>query len=299
MTRLKSELILFFVATLWALTFPLIKLSLAEFPPFYFVAIRFLAAAILFTLIFHKKIRGFNKASIKSGIILGVLLEIGFASQSYGLVYTSSSSSALITGVNVLIVPFAQYIILRKRVKFENWVGVIIVTLGLFMLTRPLESGINIGDAVTLICAISWAFYIIYLDVFTNKHNVYAMLFIQFWLVTIISFTIGALSEDSSKIIFSTPNILTLLYLSVFATLIASTLGNKYQRFTTPIRATLVLMWEPPAAVLFSIILLNEKFSALQIIGGIIMVAGIIFSETFEYIKTLLKRNSDNINSGI
>ena len=146
------------------------------------------------------------------------------------------------------------------------------------MLSRPFESGINIGDAVTLICAVSWAFYIIYLDVFTNKHNVYALLFIQFWLVTIISFTIGVLSEDSSKIIMSPSNILTLLYLSVFATLIASTLGNKYQRFTTPIRATLVMMWEQPAAVIFSIIFIHEKFSSLQVIGGILMVAGILFS---------------------
>jgi len=292
LTRLKSELILFFVATLWAFTFPIIKISLTEFPPFYFVGIRFLAAAILFTLIFYKRISGFNKDSIIAGLVLGILLELGFASQSYGLVYTSSSSSALITGVNVLIVPFAQYLILRKRVRMENWIGVIVVTLGLFMLTRPFQSGINIGDAVTLICSVSWAFYIVSLDVYTNKYNVYVLLFIQFWLVSVISFSMGVLTEDSAKIILSTPNILTLLYLSVFATLIASTLGNKYQKFTTPIRATLVLTWEQPAAVFFSIILINEKFTSLQILGGIIMIMGILFSETFEYIKKLLNRNS-------
>src|SRR5204863_3511898 len=113
--------------------------------------------------------------------------------------------------------------------------------------THPFETGLNAGDAITLVCSVSWAFYIIYLDVFTNKYNIYILVFIQFWFVTILSFIMGLVLEDSSKITLSSSNILILGYMAVFATLIATTLGNKFQKFTTPIRATLVLMWEQPA----------------------------------------------------
>jgi drug/metabolite transporter (DMT)-like permease len=291
MSRSKAEIILFIVATIWAATFPIMKVTFIVFPPFYFVAIRFLIASVLFTIIFYRKLNYNGFGEINAGIILGLLLFTGFSSQAVGLVYTSSSNSALITGVNVLIVPFAQFIITRKKVFFENWVGVVLVTIGLYLLTRPEINGINIGDWITLICAVSWAFYIIYLDVFTNRYkNIYVLIIVQFWLVTVIAFATGFLIEDSSKIIFSNNNIIALLYTGVFSTLLATTLGNKFQKFTSPIRATLVLAWETPAALLMSIIFLGEPFKIIRISGAVLMIAGILFSESFDYIKSgLLK----------
>ena len=294
MSRSKAEIILFFVATVWAGTFPILKFTLAGFPPFYFVAIRFLIASVLFTIFFFRKFKFEGSGELKAGLVLGVLLFLGFASQSVGLVYTSSSNSALITGVNVLIVPFAQFIITRKKVFFENWVGVLLVTLGLYLLTRPEINGINLGDWVTLVCAISWAFYIIYLDVFTNRYkNIYVMILIQFWFVTVVAFVVGFLFEDSARVIFSFINILALLYGGILATLVATTLGNKYQKFTSPIRATLVLAWETPAAVILSILFVNEQFHFVQITGAVLMIAGILFSESFDYIRTSLKKSKE------
>jgi drug/metabolite transporter (DMT)-like permease len=294
LSKYKAEIILFAVATIWAGTFPMLKVTLAEFPPFYFVGFRFAIAAVLFTIIFFRKFSFSGFEEFRAGIILGLLLITGFTSQAVGLVYTSSSNSALITGVNVLVVPFAQYVITRKKVFIENWIGVLLVTIGLFLLTRPELNGINAGDWITLICAVSWAFYIIYLDVFTNRsYNIYVLILIQFWLVTVISLLIGLAFEDASKISFSGNNIAAMLYTAILSTLVATTLGNKYQKFTSPIRATLVLAWETPAAVIMSLIFLNEQFKFIQITGAVIMVGGILFSETFEYIKMIFIKEKD------
>ena len=290
MPRFKAEIILFVVATVWAGTFPILKVTLIDFPPFFFVGFRFAIAAVLFTVIFYKRFSYSGSGEIKAGIILGILLMLGFSSQSVGLVYTSSSNSALITGVNVLIVPFAQFIITRKKVFIENWIGVIMVTGGLYLLTQPEINGINIGDWITLICAISWAFYIIYIDVFTNrKYNIYTIILIQFWLVTILAMGIGFGFEDIHKISFTGNNIMAFLYTGVLSTLVTTTLGNKYQKFTSPIRATLVMAWETPAAVIMSLLFLKEQFRFIQISGAILMVAGIMFSETFEYFRTSIR----------
>jgi drug/metabolite transporter (DMT)-like permease len=294
MPRYKAEIILFVIATIWAATFPILKITLADFPPFYFVAIRFLIAALIFSVVFMKQLSKPSAGETKAALILGVLLLLGFGTQSVGLRYTSSSNSALITGMNVLIVPFAQYIITRKKVFIENWIGVLLVTIGLYLLTQPEINGINIGDWVTLICAIAWAFYIIYLDVFSNrKYNINNLIVIQFWFVTFSAFIIGLVYEDSSKLVYSSNNILALLYTGILATLVATTLGNRYQKFTSPIRATLVMSWETPAAVMMSLLFLKESFKIIQISGAVLMVLGILFSESFEYIKTAIIKPAD------
>jgi drug/metabolite transporter (DMT)-like permease len=294
MQRYKAEIILFIVATIWAGTFPILKITLAEFPPFYFVALRFLIAAVVFSIVFAKHLSRPSAGEVRAALLLGLLLLLGFGSQSVGLRYTSSSNSALITGVNVLIVPFAQYIITKKKVYIENWIGVLLVTIGLYLLTQPEINGINIGDWITLICSAAWAFYIIYLDVFTNRtYNVNNMIVIQFWFVTLASFIIGAAAEDASKLSFSSNNLLALLYTGLLATLVATTLGNRYQKFTSPIRATLVMSWETPAAVIMSLLFLKDSFKMIQFSGAVLMVLGILFSESFEYIKTAIFRQNN------
>jgi drug/metabolite transporter (DMT)-like permease len=289
--KLKAELILVFIATIWAGTFVIIKITLTELPPFYFIGLRFSIAAVIFYLLVFNRLPEWNKNAVKAGLVLGILLFAGFASQTSGLLYTTASKSALITGVNLLIVPFAQYFIIKRKVGFENWIGVIAVLAGLFLLTNPAVNGINKGDLITLICAFAWAFYIIYLDIFSRKYNLFLLVLTQFILVSILAFSFAVIFESPGDIHFNTTSILGLLYTALPATLLATFLGNKYQKETTPIRAALLITFEQPAAVIFAIIFMKDEFSLLQLIGGVLMVGGILFSETFEYIKNAyLKR---------
>ncbi len=289
MTRFRAELFLFLVATIWAGTFPIVKLAMESIPPFYFIGIRFLIAAVLFSIIYFNKLKLNNSSIIKAGIVLGFFQMLGFGSQTIGMIYTTASNSALITGITILIVPFAQYMILKKSVMFENWIGVIIVLIGLYLLTQPHISGINLGDVITMICAFAWAFYIIYVDLYTNKYDIRTLIFIQLWFVVIVSFVLGFILEDFSVIKFTEGTILSFLYMGLLATFVTTILLNDYQKLTTPIRASIIYTWEQPAAVILSVIFINEQFNFMQIIGGVLMIAGILFSETFEYFKLRLK----------
>lgn len=282
MTRqFKAEGILFFSAAVWAGTFVIVKFAVQDIPPFYFLGIRFGFAGLIFFLLTYKHLYGTSRDEIKAGLVLGLLLFLGFASQTIGLVYTTASKSALITGVNILIVPFAQYFILRKVVLFENWVGVITATAGLVLLTKPLESGTNAGDAITLICAFSWGFYIIFIDLFTRKYNINVLVLVQFLFVGGLSFILAALFENRVSINFTTESVLYLAYTSLLATLGATFLCNKYQKETTPVRAALILTFEQPGAVILALIILKESFGLMQIAGGVLMILGILFSETW------------------
>ena len=258
---------------------------MATVPPFYFVGIRFLIGAVLFSVIFFGKLKFTSHGIIKAGIILGSLQLIGFVTQTAGMIYTTASNSALITGVTILIIPFAQYAITRKKVLIENWVGVIIVTVGLYLLTRPELSGFNTGDLITLICPFAWAFYIIYVDVYTNKYDIITLVFLQLWVVVFAAGGMGLIFEDLSAIAFTQNEILSFLYMGILATFITTILLNRFQKDTTPVRASIIYTWEQPAAVLLAVIAINEHFSPWQFIGGGLMVIGILFSETYEYFK--------------
>ncbi len=290
MKRFKAEFLLFVTATIWAGTFPIVKISMSSLPPFYFIGIRFLIGALLFSAIFFRKLELNNTALLKAGIVLGLYQMLGFSTQTIGMIYTSASNSALITGITILIVPFAQYAITKKKVQPENWIGVIVVTIGLYLLTQPHINGFNIGDLITVICPLAWAFYIIYVDVYTNKYDIRTLIFIQLWVVVVLSFSLGAAFEDIFLITFGQNEILSFLYMGVLATFVTTILLNRYQKETTPVRASIIYTWEQPSAVLLSIIFINEQFSPIQILGGTLMIIGILYSETFEYFRSRFKK---------
>lgn len=284
MKKLKAELLLLLVATIWAGTFPIIKINLLNVQPFTFLGARFLIAAILFTLIFYKKL-SFTRKEMMPGILLGSLQFIGFSSQTVGMLYTTATNSALITGVNIMLVPFVQKFLSSKPVKLENWIGVLIVTAGFLFLTLPSASSLNKGDLITLICAFAWAFYIVYVDIFTTKFNIYNMIFIQLWFVGIVSLPISFMFESPVAFPSASEFLFSILYMSVFATLITTILVNKYQKETTPIRATIIFSWEQPAAVILSVLFIGELISIHVMMGGLLIIAGILFSETFDYFR--------------
>ena len=95
------------------------------------------------------------------GIILGILLSIGFITQTIGLQYTTASKSGFLTGLLVIFTPIFQLFIERKMPGKGNLLGVVLVAIGLFFLTSPQGQEFNLGDFLTLICAVVYALYII------------------------------------------------------------------------------------------------------------------------------------------
>ena len=66
MKKLKAELILVFIAAIWGGTFVIIKITLTELPPFYFIAFRFTIASVIFYLLVFNKLSGWSKGLYNS-----------------------------------------------------------------------------------------------------------------------------------------------------------------------------------------------------------------------------------------
>jgi drug/metabolite transporter (DMT)-like permease len=263
----------------------MIKIGLEYSPPFTFVFIRFFITLIIFTIIFYKKIVKFKFVDVKYGIYLGIFLFIGFITQTTGLKYTTASNSAFITGTNIVLLPFAQILILKTKPKFENILGIAIVTIGLYFLTNIKGTETNIGDLITIFCAISFAFYIVYLDKFSVRSDTNALIYGQFIATTFLSLLSVLFFENyffgDIKFVLSNTLIGSLIYNAIFNTFIGLLLSTRYQKFTTPVRAGLIYNMEQFFAVITAYFILNELMTGTQLFGAGIMIIGVIVSEFY------------------
>jgi drug/metabolite transporter (DMT)-like permease len=277
----KAELILLSITFVWGGTFAVVKFALNSASPLAFLAIRFGIAALVFPLVYRRNYFSMDKATLMGGLFLGFLLMIGFAFQTVGLKYTTSSKSAFITGLLVAFTPIAQAIIEKKMPSRGNLIGVGLVAVGLFLLTSPGGQGFNIGDVLTLFCAISYAIYIVYLDIFSKKHDVSKLTFLQLAVTCLLSIAAAPFFE-TIKVHFTSGLIWSLLYTAILATVFATYLQTKYQRDTTPVKAAIIYSMEPVLANVIAFFAFGEFVGYIGAVGGVLIIAGLLSSELLD-----------------
>ncbi len=273
---LKAELILFSMTLIWGITFPLVKGAVETIPPFAFLFIRFLIAAI--TLYPFIKVE-VDRKTIKAGVIVGLFLFLGMATQTVGLVYTTASKSGFITGLFVIFVPFVDYLFFRTKTTFLGILGVVAAAIGIYLITNPKDGGgFNFGDFLTLLSAVCYAFQIVLIDKYTKKHNASSIVFYQILTTVVLSIICSFAFSESLSFKFSTQSVIALFVTGVIATTIAFMIQGKYQQQTTALRAGIIFSFEPLSALFFSYILLSETMGTTAILGGLFIVAGIIMA---------------------
>ena len=266
------------ITLIWGSTFTVTKSILPDISPAWLQGLRFLLAAIIVGIYTRKDILATTFQSLRTGVILGVLLGLGFALQTVGQVQTSASKAAFLTGTMVIFTPILQLFIERKPPSTGNVIGVVLVGTGMYLLTSPQGSAFSFGDFLVLLCAIVYAFYIVYLDVFTKKRFDREIVFWQFLVSSAVGFgVIPIIGAGGTN--FTPPVILGVLYLTIFATVIALFIQIKYQRETTPTKAAIIFTMEPVIASIIAYLALNEVLSPTAIFGAGLMLAGLLISE--------------------
>ncbi|MGE5352358.1 MAG: DMT family transporter [Syntrophothermus sp.] len=301
-----SESALIITTLLWGATFVIVKGSLADSSPMLFVALRFLIASVVMLPFVYKKLLRIDKKTFYRSALLGVFLFFEFAPQAVGLKYTSATKSGFITGSFVLFTPIMQMLIEKKKPAFGAVAGSIIVVFGLLFLSAKAVPGsgvlqsvsgllgdlggnFNVGDFLTLICAFFFAVQIVYLHKISKEINFLLLTFFQVAVTSLLAFLFSAaLSvtniepvhfELTGNLVFG------LLYTALFASIITFLLQTRFQREVSPVKAGIIYSFEPVFSAIFAYIMLDERISALGIIGGILIFFGLVTSEVLEYLR--------------
>jgi drug/metabolite transporter (DMT)-like permease len=296
MKKYLPETLLMLNTIIWGATFVIIKSALTDISPLLFISVRFLFATIILLPFVFKFFRNINKGALIGGLLLGLLYFFGFSAQTIGLNYTTATKSAFITGSFIIFTPFFQIMIEKKPPAKGVVIGVLLAIVGLIFLTSKEDSllsvfseirhNFNIGDFFTLICAIIFSLYIVYLDVISKKADYKPLVFLQISVTGVcgILFSLLFTVFDVERIYFNFSNnlLFAILYTSVLATVLTTTLQTIYQKFVTPSLAGIILSFEPIFAALFAFFLLNEKISNFGLIGCLLIFCGLIISEIYK-----------------
>ena len=186
---------------------------------------------------------------------MGIILTLAFATQTYGLKYTTPAVSALLTGMNGVFVALIETIFYRKKPTRPTLLGLLAASLGLALITWPTQRfTFDLGILLTLVCAVLYAWHIVALGRAVTSSDPTTLTIIQFAVVATVAwaFTPGgfpvALQMDAKT--WS-----AILYLAIPATGIAFCCQSLAQRRLSAVSTAIILATEPAFATLFSLCL--------------------------------------------
>lgn len=273
---------LILVTVIWGGGFVASDIALESMKPFQIMMFRFLLASVLMGMISLGQKNREEKSvdhigAIRAGILMGIALFVGFSLQIIGLQYTTPSKNAFLTALNVVIVPFIAFIILKKKIRVKGIIGAILSVVGVALLSLNGNLTLGLGDALTLICAVGFAFQIFFTSEFVKKYPVSVLNMVQM----ITAFVLSAVSlvffgETDFQV--TTQGWLSVLYLGVISTTLCYLLQTACQRYVDETKAAIVLSMESVFGTIFSIIILHEVITLRMVIGCVIILTAVIIS---------------------
>jgi len=267
---------LFYCALIWGSTFFIVKDIVSAVDPLALVGYRFLLSALALAPWALTRRRPGNL--LREGMVLGSLLLLLYATQTAGLLHTTASNSAFITGTFIFFIPLFLLIFLGQKPTIGQWTAVSLAGGGLWLLTGGI-SGFNRGDALTVFAAMAYAGHLLATDRYVRGQDDTVLLaFHQFWFCGAASLVLCGATGAS----FAVPSAASwgwIFFLAIFPNLSAFFIQIAAQRHTSPIKVGLIFSLEPVFAALFAWTLGGEEFSSRRASGGGLIIGGIILGE--------------------
>jgi drug/metabolite transporter (DMT)-like permease len=276
--RQAAELALVGIASVWGLTFVMVLDATQLLPTMAFLAYRFIPAALIVAVIFHRQLRALPRGGWRAGLVMGIFLTGGYIFQTLGLEETSASNAGFITGLFVVLTPVLGAAFLRQRIPLLAWVAAAVSMFGLWLLSGAGGDFDLRGDGLVLLCAFSLAAHILATSAAVERFDVGALLAVQ---LGVVGFTCLAIAAIAGQL--EPPKGATVWSALLVTSLVASALGFFVQTFAQkhapPARTALILASEPAFAGLFGWLLNDERLSATGWLGAALIMSAILTVE--------------------
>lgn len=273
-----SDLSLLFVAAVWGGGFVAVKDALATMTPLVLMAYRFILATVIMYLFLHRKVGKLSKTDVKKGSVVGFILFLAFAAQTFGLQYTTASKQGFLTATYVVMVPFLYWMLYRKKPKNKAFVGSLLTIIGIGLVSINQDMIFGKGDMLTLLCALLFAAHIISIEYFTKDMNVFKLSFLQL-AVAALCFIVSALLFEPMDLTLTLKEIYAIVYLAIFSTFACFTVQTIAQKYTTSSHASIIMSLESVFAAVFGVLLLKEVMTPLMILGCLFIFVAILIIE--------------------
>lgn len=290
----KGNLLLLLTAVLWGTGFISQKLGNQVMPPMTFNAVRQLMASVVLTPIamrglttsgyFSPKISTQNqiayrkKRLLKAGVLCGLFMLIGTATQQIGLLTVSAGKSGFISSIYIVFTPLFS-VIVGSKVKKRTVICIALAMIGFAVMS--LQGGLGgatAGDWLTLVSAAGFAAQIVAVNCFVDKDNAVLISQAQFFFCGAVGLVI-ALAAEGPTLAALLAGVPVLLYQTFVPTAGGYTLQIIGQKYTDSSTAALIMSLEAVFAMIFGALFLHEIMDAREIAGAAIIFAATIIGQ--------------------
>ncbi|MBT2525915.1 DMT family transporter [Streptomyces sp. ISL-99] len=277
-SRRASSAVLLMVAVtaVWASTFVIIQDSIDRMPVLDFTAARFAVAALVLVVIRPRALWSLDRGGLVRGVLLGLALAGTYLFQTYGLLYTSTTVSAFVTGMFVVFTPLITAVVLRRRLSLGTWAAMVLALAGLALLTLRGFS-IGIGELLTLGCALCLALQIVGTGEWVAGRDPYALVLVQMATVAVVC-GVAAAPGGLEMVPPDAGAWFGVLYTGVLATAIGIVIQTWSQTRISATRVAIVMTMEPVFAAFIGR-LVGEELTAFQLLGAALVLAAMYVIE--------------------
>jgi len=279
----KDVLLAMLVVVAWGLNFVVIKVGLHAMPPLMLAGLRFLLVAFPALLFVARP-------KVPMRLLLGYGLTISFGQFAFLFCAIKFGMPAGLASLVLQAQAFFTIIlgagIFGERLQVKQLVGIALAVVGVLVLIQASFTGQHIpllGFMLTLAGAFSWACGNIFNKKIMQHSSRPAVMSLVVWsaLIPIVPFMVCSLIFDGpalmleSVVAIDTTTLLSLVYLAFIATILGygiwGTLLGRYETWRVAPLSLLV----PVVGMASAALLLDEKLSAMQLAGAVLVMAGL------------------------
>jgi drug/metabolite transporter (DMT)-like permease len=280
-----ADLMLLATVSLWALNFTITKYVISHgFQPVAYGCLRFGGAAVVFcgaALMLEGSLR-LHRADL---LVVVVAASIGIFLNQLAFVYaiklTTATTVALLFGTLPVLTGLFAFAFGIERLGSRFWLAAALAFFGAALVALGSGGGVSgqlWGDLLGLAASATWAFYTVAVSPLLVRYSTLRVSAVAFAIGAVPLFAVGShqlATQDWGRGV----TIWLLLAFAVVGPLVLANLlwfGGISR--VGPSRASVFANLQPFLAAVFSLLILSEPISTLQVLGGLAIAGGIVLS---------------------
>ncbi len=162
-------------------------------------------------------------------------------------------------------------LLLKESLTRKGIIALFLSILGIVFIVNPerLDFSQSLGIIAGILSGVAYAFQIITSKHISSTYSGYTQAFWSFIIATLIFLPVGVAPKE---VVFE--NMVFLILLAIFPTILSVSLYFNGLKKVKAQSASILGLIEPVSAVILAILILGEKISTLEIIGGVLILAG-------------------------
>jgi drug/metabolite transporter (DMT)-like permease len=298
--RVKIYLGYIAICLLWGSSWAAVKLGIESIPPILSLGIRFSIASII--LGFVVIVRRLGIPNDKNFWKLVFILCTTSFTIPFVLIYwaqiqvNSGLASVLFATFPLWVAILSHFFLPDERMTPQRVVGMVLGFLGVVVIFNngflDVSSTTFLGMITLIIGAIIQSFGLIALRRFGKQINPIVLNFWPMFLSAVILFAVSISTEDYSKVFFDIKTIGSLVYLSIFCTVVTFVIYFWLVKHIEAVILSLSAFITPVIAVFIGVLILGEGFTLTAYIGSSIVLIGVAVATLGDFIAVYRRKMS-------